>query len=73
MTLNVLNSQRSASTESAHSASSVESQPIIQEERLTEVKELCQKEGVGVVPEHLVKLQTLAQEKIVLSVFARLM
>jgi adenylate cyclase ExoY len=43
--------------------SSVESAPKTQEQRLADVKELCRTEKVGIVPEHLVKLQTLAQEK----------
>ena len=63
MTLSVSNSQRPVSAESLHPASSAESLPKNQEERLAEVKELCQKEEIGVVADHLIKLQTLAQEK----------
>jgi len=63
MSLRVSNSQSTASKESLYSVSSVESLPKNQTERLAEIQALCQKERIGVVAEHLIKLQTLSQEK----------
>jgi len=51
------------SNEYPHLSPSEKSLPKGNEDRLTEVKELCRREHVGVVPDHLVELQILAKEK----------
>ncbi|PKH22543.1 adenylate cyclase [Enterobacterales bacterium CwR94] len=64
MTLIAVNSQHHfINTPTADAVTKNASQALSSDKKLNEIQNLCRENGVGIVPEHLLKLQTLSQEK----------